>query len=160
MPFVWGFKVHRISKKHIIKPKPGGGLSVPNFQHYYWDANCRALVYWQDAYPGKTSISTPSWLAIEQDLPTSSLPALLFSLTKPLRAVTGNNFMVKKSVRIWYQIRKTFKLPETSVCTPVCHNHAFPPPIIDGTYKIGKNKGIVTIADLYINTFATFTQFK
>uniref|UniRef100_A0A8D0AP61 Reverse transcriptase domain-containing protein n=1 Tax=Sander lucioperca TaxID=283035 RepID=A0A8D0AP61_SANLU len=81
LPFVWGFKAHRISKKHITKPKSAGGLSLPVLRHYYWAANARALMYWQDAYPGNITASTPPWLAIEQDISKSSLPALLFSQT-------------------------------------------------------------------------------
>lgn len=77
MPFIWGYKPHRISKKHLCKPKELGGLMLPLFQHYYWAANARALVYWQQAYPTELSATTPSWLAIEQDITGTSLPALL-----------------------------------------------------------------------------------
>lgn len=94
VPFIWGFKVHRISKKHTTKPKLAGGLSLPNFQHYYWAANSKALMYWKDAYPGTVTAPTPLWLAIEQDLPKSSLPALLFSLTTSPSTFTGKDFMV------------------------------------------------------------------
>lgn len=47
LPFVWGFRAHRISKLHVCKPRSMGGLGLPNFQHYYWAANCRALSYWK-----------------------------------------------------------------------------------------------------------------
>jgi hypothetical protein len=87
---------HHISKKHIIKPKLLGGLSLPNFKHYYWAANARALVYWQDAYPVMVDPSISSWLAIEQDVHNTSLPALLFSSTKSPTGITGNNVLQKK----------------------------------------------------------------
>ncbi len=47
LPFVWGFKAHRISKLHVCKPRSQGGLGLPNFQHYYCAANCRASLYWK-----------------------------------------------------------------------------------------------------------------
>ena len=126
-PFIWGFKAHHIAKNHITKPKLMGGLSLPNFQHYYWAANSRALMYRQDALPGKVSASTPSWLAIGQDLPKSSLPALLFSPAKFSTPITVNNFMLTNSLKIWHQLRKSFNLLDTSVHSPVCYNYAFPP---------------------------------
>lgn len=78
LPFIWGFKTHRISRKHTTKPKTSGGLGLPIFQHYYWAANCRALMYWHDAYTVNVSDSTPSWLAIEQDLPKALFQLFCF----------------------------------------------------------------------------------
>ena len=51
-------------------------------------------------------------------------------------------------------------MTETSTCAPVCHNHAFPPSLTDNIFSLWKNKGIVTIADLYINIIATFVLLK
>ena len=160
MPFVWGYKAHRISKKHITKPKDMGGLSLPNFQHYYWAANCRALMYWVDAYPGKITSSTPSWLAIEQDVHKTSLHALLFSTTKPLASIS-NIFLVKQSLRIWYQIRKTFKLPEISTLTPIQYNHAFPPSLDRNSFVTWEENGITILSHLYMDdAFASFAQLQ
>lgn len=44
--FIWGFKVHRISKAHLEKPKELAGLAMPVFQHYFWEANVSALMNW------------------------------------------------------------------------------------------------------------------
>lgn len=159
LPFIWGFKVHRIARKHITKPKPAGGLGLPNFQHYYWAANCRALMYWRDA--DLITDSTPAWLAIEQDLPKSSLPALRFSSNKPAKTITGNSFIVTISLRIWRQIKSKHNLPDMSAYTPICHNHTFPPSLSDITFAVWKNKGLANLADFYVDkTFATFTQLK
>ena len=161
LPFVWGFKTHRIAKKHLTKPRSAGGLSLPDFCHYYWAANCRALMYWQNAHQGNVTAHTPSWLAIEQSLPVSSMPALLFSSAQPLKSIAGNNFIVTSSFKIWYQIRKSFNLPEISSYTPLYRNHAFPPSLSDNTFLFWRDKGIATIGDLYLNkTFATFAQLK
>lgn len=45
LPFIWGYKADRISKQHLKKPKEFRGLGLPCFLHYYWAANCRAMVY-------------------------------------------------------------------------------------------------------------------
>ncbi len=50
LPFVWGFRAHRIYKLHVCKPRSMEGLRLPNFQHYYWAANCRALSYWKKSH--------------------------------------------------------------------------------------------------------------
>lgn len=47
LPFVWGYKSHRISKAHLQKPFKNGVLGLPVFKHYYWAANARALIYWK-----------------------------------------------------------------------------------------------------------------
>lgn len=75
MSFIWEYKTHRIGKKHFCKSKDSGGLALPVFQHYYWAANARALVYWQDAYPGELKDVTPPWVAMEQNVQDTSLPA-------------------------------------------------------------------------------------
>ena len=99
----------------ITKPKYMGGLGLPNFQHYYWAANCRALMYWIGAYPGKITSSTPSWLAIKQDVH----PYMPFCFHQQNLWPPSQIFFGKQSLRIWYQIRKTFKLPEISALTPI-----------------------------------------
>lgn len=161
MPFIWGFKAHRISKKHLQKPREKGGFGLPCFQHYYWAANLRALAYWvEDCKPGVTA-ETPAWVAIEKDdVKDSSLPALLFS-TPSLPNSKVNNQIIRNCLRIWQQIKKCCELPGTSVYTPVCHNHAFPPSLSDATFRSWKQKGIVALKDLYINKhFASFTQLQ
>lgn len=84
LPFVWGYKVHRISKQHLQKPKEFGGLGLPCFLHYYWAANSRAMIYWQLANNAHPQTEIPYWLAIEQSLPQkTSLRAILFSSPRP-----------------------------------------------------------------------------
>lgn len=155
LPFVWGFKAHRISKIHVCKPRSLGGLGLPNFQHYYWAANCRALTYWQDS----PSTDIPPWLLIEQGASNSSLSSLLFANPATFKATVGSHFMIHNSLRIWLQIGKAFKLPNTSFLAPVCRNHAFKPSLLDPVFTGWARKGILTLRDLYIdNNFATFTQ--
>lgn len=162
MPFIWGYKAHRISKAHICKTKDIGGLGLPCFQHYYWAANLRALMYWRNAYPEVlTTTTTPAWLVIERDIQDSSLPALLFAENKTIRTFKKCNPIVVNSLKVWYQLRKVFKLPQTCFLTPITYNHAFPPSLTDQTFLSWKEKGIVLIGDLYINNvFASFAQLR
>lgn len=161
MPFIWGYKPHRISKKHLCKPKELGGLMLPLFQHYYWAANARALVYWQQAYPTELNATTPSWLAIEQDVTGTSLPALLNTAKRSPGPFKGIGVIVEHSLKVWYQIKKTFNLTNTSIFAPICHNHAFRPSQSDSVFLSWRGKGLVTLKDLYIdNVFASFDQLK
>jgi len=161
MPFIWGYKTHRISKAHICKTKDLGGLGLPCFQHYYWAANLRALMYWCNAYPKVlTTTTTPAWL-IKRDIKDSSLPALLFAENKPIRSFKKCNPIIVNSLKVWYQLRKVFKLPQTCSLTPIAYNHTFLPSQTDQTFLSWKEKGIILIGDLYINNvFASFTQLR
>uniref|UniRef100_A0A9J8AIQ2 Reverse transcriptase domain-containing protein n=1 Tax=Cyprinus carpio carpio TaxID=630221 RepID=A0A9J8AIQ2_CYPCA len=161
IPFIWGYKVARISKTHVYKPKCLGGLGLPNFRHYYWAANCRTLMYWRDSFPGIVHVDTPSWLAIEQNAIHSSLSALLFSAPLSSKEVPKTNLILKNSIKIWYQIRKVIKLPNTSLFSPICYNHAFKPSLSDNVFREWQSKGILIMKDLYINnTFPSFSQFS
>lgn len=161
MPFIWGYKVARISKTHVYKPKCLGGLGLPNFRHYYWAANCRTLMYWRDSFPGIVHVDTPSWLAIEQNAIHSSLSALLFSAPLSSKEVPKTNLILKNSIKIWYQIRKVIKLPNTSLFSPICYNHVFKPSLSDNDFREWQSKGILIMKDLYINnTFPSFSQFS
>ena len=65
LPFVWGYKSHRISKAHLQKPTEDGGFGLPVFRNYYWAANARAMMYWQQGQPGVAPTNAPQWLNIE-----------------------------------------------------------------------------------------------
>ena len=45
LPFVGGYKSHRISKAQLHKSSKMGGLGLPGFKYYYWEADFRALTY-------------------------------------------------------------------------------------------------------------------
>lgn len=162
IPFIWNFKSHRISKTHLHKSREKGGLGLPCFLHYYWAANLRALVYWQYGYSVEVSEETPAWVAIEKSSVTNgSLPALLFSAPGLPANTKLHNRMVLNSVKIWQQIRKNCKLPNTIIYTPVHLNHAFLPSLSDRVFDDWKKKGIATLKELYIDKqFASFSQLQ
>lgn len=152
LPFIWGYKAHRISKQHLQKPKQVGGLGLPCFLYYYWAANVRVIVYWQISQNTNTFANVPSWLSIEQSLASgTSLQAILFSNPRPLSSRKGEHFILFNSEKIWLQIRKVCELPNTSVHAPIWHNHAFPSSFTDAVFKEWSRKGIASIKDLYIN---------
>lgn len=65
------------------------------------------------------------------------------------------------SLKVWYQIKKTFNLTNIYSFAPICHTHAFHPSQSDPVFSIWKGKGLTTIKDLYIeNVFASFDQLK
>ena len=160
MPFIWGYKSHRISEAHLQKPREHGGLGLPCFLHYYWAANARVMVYWQFAQEKDVRPALPPWLAIEKSLtPKTSLTATLFSSPRPLASFREDHFTLSNGQRIWNQIRKACELRNTSIHAPIWHNHAFPPSFTDSAFKDWSRKGIVTVEDLYINGhFASFDQ--
>ena len=64
-------------------------------------------------------------------------------------------------MKIWRQIKKVCKLPDTAIFAPVYRNHAFPPSLSDATFNMWRLDGIVTLDNLYINKhFASFSQLK
>lgn len=48
LPFIWGYKMHRISKAHLQNPKELGGLALPTFRQYYWAAKMSAMMFWRE----------------------------------------------------------------------------------------------------------------
>ena len=55
LDFIWGYKKHRLSKKHLFRSTLDGGLGLPVFKYYYWAANARAMAYWQLGSPDHKS---------------------------------------------------------------------------------------------------------
>lgn len=163
LPFVWGYKSHRISKAHLYKSTNEGGLGLPNIKHYYWAANSRALTYWKHSPTEEAQEGTPSWLQLETPVTGNNdilLCAWLFS-NPTLDKSTQKGFVLNNSLRILRQIKVANKLPKDSVYVPICQNPFFKPGQLDGTFAIWKRKGIATLADLYIDgCFASFAQLR
>lgn len=162
LPFVWGYKAHRISKVHLQKSTEEGGFGLPVFRNYYWAANARALMYWRQGQSNGAPTDSPLWPSIEATaVQNSSLCTLLFSKTESPCKLVGNHFILKNSIRILNQIRSLFKLPNTSIHTPICYNHSFPPGQMDGVFAGWRGNGLVTLKNLYIDKhFASFGQLK
>lgn len=114
IPFVWGYKSHRIAKAHLYKPLKKGGLGLPNLKHYYWAANCRALAYWNCSQAEKED--NPSWLHLETStINNCSLPSLLFSSSSQIYKTTKHRLTINNSIRILNQIKIAKLLMHLSV---------------------------------------------
>ncbi len=164
LDFIWGYKKHRLSKKHLFRSTRDGGLGLPVFKHYYWAANAWALAYWQWGSPDHELLnSAPLWIKLElMSLlkPYASLSSLLFTNVTSTKSVS-HSFIVRNSLKILIQIKNTYKVPNISIYTPVCHNHAFTPALLDRTFATWYTKGLKCLQDFYIdNTFASFDQLR
>ncbi len=129
------------------------GLRLPNFQHYYWAANCRALSYWKKSH-------LHLQMTFHLGSPLNSVTNYFLS-SVPLKKVVNTNIVLGSPLKIWYQVRKAFALPSTTLSIPIAHNHAFKPSLTDSTFSVWSSKGMVTVNNLYMEgTFATFFQLK
>lgn len=68
LPFIWGFKPHRISKQHLLRPKEIASLNLPCFLNSYWAANVRVMVHWQLSQGRDIPAIIPLWIIIKQSL--------------------------------------------------------------------------------------------
>ena len=155
--FVWNKKVPRLRRQYLQRPKPLGGLALPNLRFYYWAANIRVCKYWlqYEAFD-----SPPTWLLMEvNSVKPVSLSALVYSPIQSSTSPYTKNRIVKTSLRIWVQFRRYFGLQSFSAYAPLAANHAFPPSLVDGAFVRWSILGIKNFKDLYIdNVFASFQQ--
>ena len=100
------------------------------------------------------------WLNIEATaVQGSSLRTLFFSKTESPCKLIGNNFILRNSLRILNQIRSICKLLNTSVHTPICHNHSFLPFQVDRVFVDWRDSGLVALKDLHVDKhLASFVQ--
>lgn len=159
--FIWNKKNPRIRKSMLQRHREHGGLSLPNFQIYYWAANIKVMLYWKEL-PSQGNV--PKWLQLEDlSCDPTSLRALLCSklpLAEPVSKYTSNP-IIKHSVKIWTQFRRSFSLTNFSISAPIVRNHSFKPSIIDGAFNIWTRKGITSIKDLFSEgVFMSFEQVR
>lgn len=154
--FIWNKKNPRIRKGMLQRLRQHGGLSLPNFQFYYWAANIKAMLYW------KESSANDKWLQLENSSCChTSLYSLLCTRLPLLDPISkySSNPIVKHSFRIWIQFRRFFSLKDLSLCAPIVRNHLFAPSTTDKAFYEWVKRGITTIEDLFIdNTFISFDQ--
>ena len=155
--FLWGNKPARIQKAILQSSKSDGGLALPNLRRYYWAANVQQILYWMD----DSGDSLPVWAQVEKE--TSHLclrSALCSQLPLPLLSLRANP-VVSGSLKIWSQLRRSLGLQGSSILSPLLRNHAFTPSTMDPVFKIWKNKGIISIKDLYTdNIFSSFAELS
>lgn len=157
--FVWSGRPPRLRKQYLQSPKKLGGMALPNFKFYYWAAHLKIIQFW--LHSGSQLLSSV-WLGMEHSsCKPFSLSALAHSPIKsPIKNYT-KNVIIKTTVKIWNQFRRSFDLQTYSILAPITANHSFPPSLIGRAFEIWSNMGIKTFKDLYIdNTFASFEQLS
>ncbi len=135
LSFVWDYKVHRIGKAYLCKPKTNGGLALPNFIHYYWASNIRSVAYLLD-----DSAVLPVGLEMEREdcLPFSA-GAVILSPVPLSKANYSNNPVIHNIIIIWKQLKKHFKLRNVSFLLPIIANPSFAPSYLDGSFLAWKD---------------------
>jgi len=146
-----------MSKSLLQHPKSLGGMSLPNFQCYYWASNIHPILHWLYEDPGADAVS---WVAIEY---ASCLPSSLAALVYAPLSFPGDKFtknlLVRSTLKIWKQVRCHFGWQTMSPKSPVHSNHVFNPWIIDKSFASWYAKGIRAINDLYYEgVFCSFQQ--
>uniref|UniRef100_A0A672FIX8 Reverse transcriptase domain-containing protein n=1 Tax=Salarias fasciatus TaxID=181472 RepID=A0A672FIX8_SALFA len=157
--FLWNNKNPRIRKNILQQHRQHGGLSLPNFQYYYWAANIRAMLFWKEL---QSHNATSKWLQMEiSSCFHTSLHSLLCSKFPFFESTSKytTNPIVKHSLKIWKQFRRNFSLKDLSKYAPVKRNHQFLPSTTDKAFCEWSRKGIAAVEDLFIDgTFASFDQ--
>ncbi len=152
--FIWNGKHPHLRKVYLQRSRLGldGGMSLPNFKFYYWAANIRNTLYWWHYHllPNK-----PSWVDMELHAHEQiSLLALLATKLQLISYTFVDCPVLKHSLRIWTQFRKSFGFKDPSLLSPVARNHFFLPSMQDGSFRSWSDKGIQFINNL----FASFEQ--
>uniref|UniRef100_A0A8C5D9N9 Reverse transcriptase domain-containing protein n=1 Tax=Gouania willdenowi TaxID=441366 RepID=A0A8C5D9N9_GOUWI len=153
--FLWNGKSPRVRLKVLQSCKFDGGLSLPNFQFYYWAVNTSRITYWSG------SVDVP-WCNLEMlSCPLSSLSALLTdSVSVNLSGLTCN-LVVISTLRIFFQFRRQFKFIDSTPLTPLLKNHRFKPTFTDPVFKSWHNKGLRRFKDFYKDgVFCSFTDLS
>ena len=151
--FLWNGKTPRVRQKVLQNCKFYGGLSLPNFQFYYWAANITKITFWS------MPTSVP-WCQLEaQSCSPASLSALLTGpVTANLSGLTCNP-VVTATLKIWFQFRKHFKFTAPTVLTPRLKNPVFKPTFTDPTLSLWQDKGLKCFEDFYKEeVFCSFTD--
>lgn len=157
LPFLWGYKNHRVKKAHLCKPKQEGGLALPDFRLYYWACYISQISMWLDDHD-----DPPFWLQIIRDQCHPYNPgAVILSPVALDHSTFNNSIIIRNILRIWKQIKEHFKIKSLSFLTPIAKNPSFTPSKLDRTFVQWQEMGIYSIGDLFIDgALASFSQLQ
>ena len=89
------------------------------------------------------------------------LPALINSPVKIKKHLYNDNPIIYNSLKIWKQVTTTLKTPKVYLDSPICCNHAFKPALDDVVFSNWREKGIITLRNVYIEGhLASFQQLQ
>lgn len=142
LEFIWNKKVPRLRKKYLLRPKPLGGLALPNMTFYYWAATIRILKFWLQYEPLDPM---PTWVTMEAfSTKPVSLKAVVHSSTLSSTSPYSKNVLVRTSLRIWAQFKRCFGLQSFSIRVPIATNHTFPPSLVDDAFSVWSSHSIIS----------------
>ena len=142
--FIWQGKKPRIRFKTLQLPKEQGGMSLPNFEDYFYAAQIRPLI----------NLCNPSFQARWKDIELSSLadPPLQAALAhKHLGGLIDKvqNPWIKGQLKIWNMIKDEYKLNNKLQIIQWCaYDPEFKANVIDKRFKSWIPKGITTYYSL------------
>ncbi len=155
LEFIWNKRVPQLHKTVLQKPKRDGGMALPNFLYYYWAANNQPVLHWMRA-----DNDSPAWCLMESSFCTpASLSALITSSPVSVKLKTGNNILVKSTLRIWSQFYKHVGAQTPPLCILLCKNPVFLPSMQDNAFELWFQIGVCTVRNLFVDgVFASFQQ--
>uniref|UniRef100_A0A3Q3BNZ9 Reverse transcriptase domain-containing protein n=1 Tax=Kryptolebias marmoratus TaxID=37003 RepID=A0A3Q3BNZ9_KRYMA len=155
--FIWHGKPPRLSLDKLSLQYEDGGLKLPNFQLYYYAAQFRFLAQMFDLQ------TPPAWLKIETIEIQEKMPMdFLYKWdNKTIKNETDNPLIIQ-TVRIWYKIRKMFRLEGfLSPKTPLWGNRLLPKIFQSGNFRSWQEKGICRLEHCYEKkVFMSLQQLK
>ena len=134
-------------------------MGLPNMRFYYWGANIRSLAFW---YRYNLRSDGPEWTTVElNSVQNMSLSALLGApLNQPIPQQIKNP-VIRSTMRVWTQFRRTFGFTEFSILSPVASNHLFALSQYDTSFIDWHKKGIISFSDLFEgNSFSSFEELS
>lgn len=141
------------------RQKEDGGLSLPNFLHYYWAVNVYKLLSWVS---GISNDDSPLWCQMEQYSSNPVLLRLLICSPLPLsKHCLTINPIIAGCLKIQSRFRIHFKLKKALVTSPFLANINFALSLIGPSFQIWHRKGIISVMDLFKRGhFISFEQLK
>lgn len=101
-----------------------GGLSLPNFLHYYQAVKVHKVAFWMSHFREGAG---PVWSSMERYSCEPLDPASLLCAPLPLSRKYPNNQVVSSSLKLWSQFRTHFRFKQMIPFTPIVRNPAFKP---------------------------------
>ena len=153
--FVWAGRTPRIAKRTLFLPLSGGGLSLPNFQLYYWAAVLVSVRWWFDQPRLNPAVTLEAAIL-------GSYAALSNLVFRGCRAASSVTVPMKTTIRAWRDARVTYARPShVSPHLPLWGN-----PLLSHFYSlpdpsVWASKGITTLKHIVSNgVLMTFRQLR
>ena len=100
------------------------------------------------------------WCRFEAASCTSTALRALVTASHPTSASPyTNNPVVINTLKIWFQLRRSFRFNDLLNLSPMHNNHLFLPARLDSEFTLWQRQGISTFKDMYINSIFTLMTY-